>query len=83
MKKKNHIVLLFRIKTSFLPPQWRGALYQSHERTCSGNDAELIAFNPDAADNLEASALRQRRGKSMQEIREEQKKTRKHTRKVK
>lgn len=42
-------------------------LYQSQEHTCSGNDAELIAFNPDAADNLEAGSLRQRRAESMQE----------------
>jgi len=45
----------------------REAVYQSQERTCSGNDAELIAFNPDAADNLEASSLRQRRAESMEE----------------
>lgn len=52
----------------FLAPT-RGTepLYQSQERTCSGNDAELIAFNPDAADNLEAGSPRQRRVESMQE----------------
>lgn len=48
------------------PTGGREALYQSQARTCSGNDAELIAFNPDAADNLEASSLRQRRAESMQ-----------------
>lgn len=48
------------------PTTGREALYQSQARTCSGNDAELIAFNPDAADNLEASSLRQRRAESMQ-----------------
>lgn len=49
------------------PTGRRAALYQSQAHTCSGNDAELIAFNPDAADNLEASSLRQRRARSMQE----------------
>lgn len=49
------------------PSRGREALHQSQERTCSGNDAELIAFNPDTADNLEARSLRQRRAKSMQE----------------
>lgn len=42
------------------PARGREALHQSQERTCSGNDAELIAFNPDTADNLEARSLRQR-----------------------
>lgn len=53
------------------PTTGREALYQSQARTCSGNDAELIAFNPDAADNLEASSLRQRRAESMQKKEEE------------
>lgn len=48
------------------PTAEKGTLYQSQAHTGSGNDAELIAFNPDAADNLEASSLRQRRAKSMQ-----------------
>lgn len=35
-------------------------LYQSLRLTCSGNDAELIAFNPDAADNTRVCSLTQR-----------------------
>lgn len=35
-------------------------LYQSREHACSGNDAELIAFNPDTADNTEEASRRQR-----------------------
>lgn len=41
-------------------------LYQSQEHTCSGNDAELIAFNPDAADNTRVCSLTQR-AQSMRE----------------
>lgn len=34
-------------------------LYQSQEHTCSCDDAELIAFNPDAADNTRVFSLTQ------------------------
>lgn len=43
-----------------LPPMTVEQLYQSQEHTCSGNDAELIAFNPDAADNARVCSLTQR-----------------------
>lgn len=56
------------------PTGEREALYQSQTRTCSGNDAELIAFNPDAADNLEASSLRQRSQINVEEGGREKKK---------
>lgn len=42
-----------------LPPMTVVQLYQSQEHTCSGNDAELIAFNPDAADNTRVFSLTQ------------------------
>lgn len=35
-------------------------LYQSQEHACSGNGAELIAFNPYTADNTEAGLCRLR-----------------------
>lgn len=44
-------------------------LYQSRQHTCSGNDAELIAFNPDAADNTRVCSLTQR-AQSMRRERE-------------
>jgi len=42
------------------PPMTVEQLYQSQEHTCSGSDAELIAFNPDAADNTRVCSLTQR-----------------------
>lgn len=59
--------------SSFLPQLKEESHYQSLERTCSGNDAELIAFNPDAADNLDASSRRQRGPESMQGERKSEK----------
>ncbi len=54
-----------------LPPMTVEQLYQSQEHTCSGNDAELIAFNPDAADNTRVCSLTQR-AQSMRRERERQ-----------
>ncbi len=54
-----------------LPPMTVEQLYQSQEHTCSGNDAELIAFNPDAADNTRVCSLTQR-AQSMRREREGQ-----------
>lgn len=51
------------------PPMTVEQLYQSQQHTCSGNDAELIAFNPDAADNTRVCSLTQR-AQSMRRERE-------------